>query len=55
MKKVLAVMMFVVFAVCGILLSAGNLPPLPRGIQSLFVILLGISVSINLILTDETL
>ena len=54
MKKVLAVMMFVVSVVSGILLSIGNLPPLPVGIQSLFVILLGISVSINLILTDET-
>lgn len=54
MKKILAVMMFVVSVVCGILLSVGNLPPLPKGIQSLFVILLGISVSINLILTDET-
>ena len=54
MKKILALMMFVICVVCGVLLSIGNLPPLPRGIQSLFVILLGISVSINLILTDET-
>lgn len=54
MKKVLALMMFVVSVVCGILLSVGKLPPLPVGIQSLFVILMGISVSINLILTDET-
>ena len=54
MKKILALMMFVISIVCGVLLSIGTAPPLPRGIQGLFVILMGISVSINLILTDET-
>ena len=54
MKKILALMMFVICVVCGILLFMELVPPLPRGIQSLFVILMGTSVSINLILTDET-
>lgn len=54
MTKFFALMMFVISIVCGVLLSIGLLPPLPKGIQSLFVVLLGISVSVNLILTDET-
>jgi hypothetical protein len=54
MKKFLALMMFAICTICGILLSMEIVPPLSRGIQGLFVILLGISLSINLILIDET-
>ena len=53
MNKILALMMFVVCIVSAILLAADVVPPLPDGIQSLFVALLGISLSVNLIFVDR--
>jgi hypothetical protein len=53
MNKILALMMFVVCIASAILLAADVVPPLPEGIQSLFVALLGISLGANLILVDN--